>query len=150
MQKEAKISGKIQKTGALKNVYSLESGYFKDNKQAASAAAQIKKQTGAAGTVQRVGKTKNYIVKLNQLNDTAYAKTVAFFKKKKWRYTSKKISSTQPYQVVTGNLLGDDQVKKQRLSSKRKKYLRQRKKKLARYQTARIDSSSIKQWTKRK
>ncbi|MCY7492437.1 N-acetylglucosaminidase [Bacillus safensis] len=112
LQKEAKISGKIQKTGALKNVYSLESGYFKDNKQAASAAAQMKKQTGAAGAVQRVGKTKNYIVKLNQLNDTAYAKTVAFFKKKKWRYTSKKISSTQPYQVVTGNLLGDEEAKK--------------------------------------
>ena len=90
----------------------MESGYFKDNKQAASAAAQIKKQAGASGTVQRVGKTKNYIVKLNQLNDTTYAKTVAFFKKKKWRYTSKKISSTQPYQVVTGNLLGDDQAKK--------------------------------------
>ncbi|MFP3423414.1 hypothetical protein R0K19_29045, partial [Bacillus sp. SIMBA_161] len=69
-------------------------------------------QTGAAGTVQRVGKTKNYLVKLNQLNDTAYAKTVAFFKKKKWRYTSKEISSTQPYQIVTGNLLGDGQAKK--------------------------------------
>ncbi|MFB8735948.1 SPOR domain-containing protein [Bacillus sp. SL00103] len=81
-KEKQKINGKIQKTGALKNVYRLESGYFKDSKQASSALAQIKKQTGATGTVRRVEKTKNYIVKLNQLNDTAYGKTVAFFKKR--------------------------------------------------------------------
>ncbi|MFS0654162.1 SPOR domain-containing protein [Bacillus sp. 179-C3.3 HS] len=112
LQKEAKLSGKIQKAGTVKNVYRLESGYFKNSKEATSAASQIKKQTGVAGAVQRVGKTKHYIVKFNQLNDSAHAKTVAFFKKKKWRYTSKKISSAQPYQVVTGALLGDVQAKK--------------------------------------
>ncbi|MGZ9792580.1 glucosaminidase domain-containing protein [Bacillus atrophaeus] len=97
------------------SAYNVQSGYFKGLSTVKNAISQIKKNTGVSGTYQRVGKSTSYTVNMKGISKQELQKVQAFFKKKKWRYTSasaKTTTSATVYQITTAPVLGEQLANK--------------------------------------
>ncbi|MDP4524801.1 glucosaminidase domain-containing protein [Bacillus halotolerans] len=102
-----------QKTTA--DVYNVQSAYFRGLNTVKDAISQIKKNTGVSGYYQKVGKSTSYTVNMKNLTKQQLQKVDAFFKKKKWHYTSsavKKTATSSAYQITTAQILGEQQANK--------------------------------------
>ncbi|MEC1621412.1 glucosaminidase domain-containing protein [Bacillus mojavensis] len=102
-----------QKTTA--DVYNVQSAYFKGLNTVKDAVSQIKKNTGVSGYYQKVSKSTSYTVNMKNLTKQQLQKVNAFFKKKKWHYTSsavKKTTTSSAYQITTAQILGEQQANK--------------------------------------
>lgn len=94
-ENQVKIKGAYEAAGRPEQLYNAVSGYFSDEKTAQNAAAQIKKAAGVSSSVERVKKTRYWVVNMKNLDSQKLSKVSAFFKKKTWRYTSSKAGKKQ-------------------------------------------------------
>lgn len=104
-EQQVKIKGSYEAAGRPEQLYNAVSGYFNGEKSAKNAAAQIKNGTGVSSSIERVKKTRYWVVSMKNVNGQQLNKIKAFFKKKTWRYTSSKAGTKQAaFQIVSSQV----------------------------------------------